>query len=144
MPVLEVAKALLSLAEIYAKLTEGRDGDEAEQAASVSMVGAVMHHAAFELVRAYQRNGEAAAITNTKSKFELTIGRASVEVESLADGLICYFGGDLSGIVPIADRFQHVPVPALSFEAAIRMGRELASQVGAVLEAARRQHAAAR
>ena len=144
MPVLEVAKVLLSLAELYGKLTEGRDGDEAEKAASVSLVGAVMHHAAFELVRAYQRNGEAAAITNTKSKFELTIGRASVEVEPLADGLMCYFGGDLWGIVPIADRFKHVPVPALSFEAAIRMGRELVSQVGAVLEAARRQHAAAR
>lgn len=39
MPVLEVAKALLSLAEIYAKLTEGRDGDEAERAASASLVG---------------------------------------------------------------------------------------------------------
>ena len=118
-------------------------GEEAERAASATLVGAVMHHAAIELVRAYQRNSEMAAINNTKSKFELAIGRASVEAEPLSDGLMCYFGGDLSGIVPIADRFQHVPVPALSFEAAIRMGRELVIRVGAVLEAARRQHAAA-
>ncbi|MBZ0235603.1 MAG: hypothetical protein K8M05_24955 [Deltaproteobacteria bacterium] len=138
MAVLEVANALFGLVEFYGKLTEGRDGDAAERRATVSLVAAVMHREAFAVARSYQADGVEAAVTNTTSKFELQIARATIEIGVLGDGLLVELGGDLGGLVRIRDQIQHVPLPALGFDESVRLGRELLARLVAVLEAARR------
>ena len=141
--VVAVIKALLDVADMFGSMFEGREGDQAERAATIALVGAVMQHDLFELVRACQRDGTKASVTSTREKFTLEVGRASVDVTCHDEGLLFFFGGDLWGIVPIMQRAQEVPVRAMPFDAAVRMGRELVTRVGAVLEAARRTHAAA-
>ena len=138
MAVLEIAKALLGIVDLYDKLTEGREGDAAEQRATVALVAAVMHREVFAVATSYQADGIAAAVTNTTTQFEFTVADASVEVGVLGDGLLIKLGGDLAGLVPIRDRIQHVPVPSLAFDASLRLGRELLARLVAVLEAARR------
>ncbi len=132
MAVLEVAKALLGIAQLYGKLTEDRGGAHAERAASAALVGSVMHHAAFELVRTLRQRGVDGAVASTRTKFEIKVGVGSVEVEAVGDGLLLFFGGEVE--IRLVDRFQHVPVAPMSFDDATRMGRELLAKVAEMLE----------
>jgi hypothetical protein len=132
MAVLEVAKALLGIAQLYGKLTEDRGGDNAARAASAALVGAVMHHEAFPLVAALLQRGVHGAVSSTRTKFKVEIAAGAVEVEAVGDGLLLFFGGEVD--IRLVDRFQHVPVAALPFDDAIRMGRELLGKVAEMLE----------
>jgi len=132
MAVLEVAKALLGIAQLYGKLTEDRGGDNAARAATSTLVGAVMHHAAFLLVDALRARGVHGAVSSTRTKFKVEVAAGTVEVEAVADGLLLFFGGEVD--IRLVDRFQHVPVAAMSFEDAARMGRELLGKVAEMLE----------
>ena len=130
--VLEVAKALLGIAQLYGKLTEDRGGDNALRAASAALVGAVMHHAAFELVAQVKQRGMHGAVSSTRTKFKVEIAAGSVEVEAVGDGLLLFFGGEVD--IRLVDRFQHVPVAAIGFDDAARMGRELLGKIAEMLE----------
>ncbi len=79
-----------------------------------------------------------AAVTNTTTKCKLEVAGASVAIGVLGDGLLMEFGGDLAGLVRIRDQIQHVPVPSLTLDESIRLGRDLLARLVAVLEAARR------
>jgi hypothetical protein len=132
MAVLEVAKVLLGIAQLYGKLTEDRGGDNAARAASAALVGAVMHHAAFDLVAELKRRGVHGAVSSTRTKFKVEIAAGTVEVEAVGDGLLLFFGGEDD--IRLVDRFQHVPVAAIAFDDAARMGRELLGRVAEMLE----------
>lgn len=132
MAVLEVAKALLGIAQLYGKLTEDRGGDNAARAASAALVGATMHHAAFPLVAELKTRGVHGAVSSTRTKFKVDVAAGSVEVEAVGDGLLLFFGGEVD--IRLVDRFQHVPVAVMSFDDATRMGRELLGKVAEMLE----------
>lgn len=132
MAVLEVAKALLGIAQLYGKLTEDRGGDNAARAATAALVGATMHHAAFPLVAELKQRGVHGAVSSTRTKFKVEIHAGSVEVEAVGDGLLLFFGGEVD--IRLVDRFQHVPVAAMPFDDAARMGRELLGKVAEMLE----------
>ena len=132
MAVLEVAKALLGIAQLYGKLTEDRGGDNAARAATAALVGAVMHHAAFALAADLRARGVHGAVSSTRTKFKIDIASGSVEVEAVGDGLLLFFGGEID--IRLVDRFQHVPVAAMAFDDATRMGRELLGKVAEMLE----------
>lgn len=132
MAVLEVAKALLGIAQLYGKLTEDRGGDNAARAATAALVGATMHHAAFPLVAELKRRGVHGAVSSTRTKFKVDIHAGSVEVEAVGDGLLLFFGGEVD--IRLVDRFQHVPVAAMPFDDAAGMGRELLGKVAEMLE----------
>ncbi len=133
MAVLEVAKALLGIAQLYGKLTEDRGGDNAVRAASAALVSAVMHHTAFDVTRALALRGVHGAVTSKRTKFTVEVAAGNVEVEAVADGLLLFFGGEVD--IRLVDRFQHVPVGPMSFDEATRMGRELLAKVVEMLEA---------
>lgn len=132
MAVLEVAKALLGIAQLYGKLTEDRGGDNAARAASAALVGAVMHHAAFALIDELRARGVHGAVSSTRSKFKVEVASGTVEVEAVGDGLLLFFGGEVD--IRLVDRFQHVPVAGMSFDDAARMGRELLGKIAEMLE----------
>jgi hypothetical protein len=132
MAVLEVAKALLGIAQLYGKLTEDRGGDNAARAATAALVGATMHHAAFALVDELRARGVNGAVSSTRSKFKVDVAAGSVEVEAVGDGLLLFFGGEVD--IRLVDRFQHVPVAVMAFDDAARMGRELLGKVAEMLE----------
>jgi hypothetical protein len=132
MAVLEVAKVLLGIAQLYGKLTEDRGGDNAARAATASLVGATMHHAAFALTDDLRARGVNGAVSSTRSKFRVDIAAGSVEVEAVGDGLLLFFGGEVD--IRLVDRFQHVPVAAMPFDDAARMGRELLGKVAELLQ----------
>lgn len=98
MPVLEVAGTLFGLVELYAKLTDGREGDAAEQRATVALVIALLHRETFAVGRSYRAEGVDAAVTNTTTKWKLAISGTSVEIGVLGDGLLIELGGDLAGL----------------------------------------------
>lgn len=132
MAVLEVAKVLLGIAQLYGKLTEDRGGDNAARAATAALVGATMHHAAFELTDELRQRGVHGAVSSTRAKFKVDIAAGSVEVEAVGDGLLLFFGGEVD--IRLVDRFQHVPVAAMAFDDATRMGRELLGKVAELLQ----------
>jgi hypothetical protein len=130
--VLEVAKALLGIAQLYGKLTEDRGGDNAARAATAALVGATMHHAAFALVDGLRARGVHGAVSSTRTKFKVVIAGGWVEVEPVGDGLLLFFGGEVD--IRLVDRFPHVPVAPMAFDDATRMGRELLGKVAEMLE----------
>jgi hypothetical protein len=139
----ETIEAVRFLFELGTKYAEHRElkGTPAERAASAALVVAVMHHGGADAVRALTARGLEAKIKNTKNGFELHLRKASVEVEREVTGVRLSFHGfgwseQSLDFLPFEKRYQVIPISALRFEIAIKLGRAILRKLVAMLKVA--------
>jgi hypothetical protein len=137
MDVVEIVETLLEIVEAF-EAEAVRKGEPARRAATAALVVSVMRHTALDL--------KAFSVENTGKGFKIVLAGSSIEVEPYNEGILFNFL-DFSyskigrTVVPIMQRVQEVPVPALPLDASVKLGHALLTRIAKILATVRKLEA---